>query len=101
MITQARLASRTVFRQFVQGSYLLVPIAALVLGAQVAVGRAEAPRVLPPGKVPNDIRLQPLKDLEGYFPFTPYRTAEEWSKRSERVRRQILVALGLWPMPTK
>ncbi|MES2570774.1 MAG: acetylxylan esterase, partial [Verrucomicrobiota bacterium] len=26
---------------------------------------------------------------------------EAWEKRAERVRRQILVAEGLWPMPTK
>ncbi len=63
--------------------------------------RAEAPRVLPVGQQPNDIRLQPLKDLDGYFPFTPPESKAEWEKRAERVRRQILVSQGLWPMPTK
>jgi dienelactone hydrolase len=48
-----------------------------------------------------DIRLQPLKDLNGYFPFNPPRTLREWEQRKESVRRQILVAAGLWPMPTK
>lgn len=62
---------------------------------------ADAPRVLPPGKLPNDLRLQPLKDLDGYFPFTPPKTRAEWEKRAERVRRQVLVSQGLWPMPTK
>lgn len=65
------------------------------------VGLAEAPRVLPAGQVPKDRRLEPLKDLNGYFPFTPAKTKEEWEPRAERVRRQILVANGLWPMPTK
>ncbi len=60
-----------------------------------------APRVLPEGKLPNDARLQPLKDLDGYFPFTPPKSKAEWEKRAERVRRQILVSQGLWPMPTK
>jgi dienelactone hydrolase len=62
---------------------------------------AEAPRVLAEGKLPDDIRLQPLKDLDGYFPFTPPASKAEWEKRAERVRRQILVSQGLWPMPTK
>src|SRR4030095_14792562 len=60
-----------------------------------------APRVLPEGKLPQDARLQPLKDLDGYFPFTPPRSADEWARRAERVRRQMLVSLGLWPMPTR
>jgi hypothetical protein len=50
---------------------------------------------------PKDVRLQPLKDLNGYFPFTPPKTREEWERRAEYVRRQILVSQGLWPMPTK
>lgn len=63
--------------------------------------RAAAPRVLPAGKLPNDVRLQPLKDLDGYFPFTPPASKAEWEPRAERVRRQILVSQGLWPMPTR
>ena len=59
---------------------------------------ADAPRVLPAGKLPSDTRLQPLKDLDGYFPFTPPTSKADWSKRAERVRRQILVSQGLWPM---
>ncbi len=62
---------------------------------------AAAPRVLPEGKVPNDSRLEPLKDLDGYFPFTPPSSKAEWEKRADRVRRQILISQGLWPMPTK
>src|SRR5512138_1722665 len=61
----------------------------------------EAPRVLSAGTLPNDIRLKPLKDLDGYFPFTPPKSKSEWEKRAERVRRQILVSQGLWPMPAK
>src|SRR6266496_4418384 len=62
---------------------------------------AAIPRVLPEGKLPNDTRLEPLKDLDGYFPFTPPASAAAWEKRAERVRRQILLSQGLWPMPTK
>src|SRR3990167_1792966 len=62
---------------------------------------AEPARVLPPGQAPNDRRLGPMKDLNGYFPFSPPATKAAWLERAERVRRQILVATGLWPMPTK
>ena len=53
------------------------------------------------GALPNDVRLQPPKDYDGYFPFTPPKTKAEWDKRAEFVRRRILVAEGLWPMPTR
>jgi dienelactone hydrolase len=42
-----------------------------------------------------------VKDLDGYFPFQPSGTPEEWAKRAERIRRQMQVTLGLWPMPAK
>ena len=71
-------------------SFLLAPI---VL--------ADAPRVLPEGAVPKDKRLGKLKDLDGYFPFVPSKTKEAWAARAEQVRRRILVANGLWPMPQK
>lgn len=74
--------------------------ALLVLAAGVPLS-AEPLRALPEGKLPNDARLGPLKDLNGYFPFTPPAQAEDWEVRAERVRRQILVTLGLWPMPSK
>src|SRR5437773_2078063 len=73
---------------------------ALSIAATADVAAA-APRVLPEGKLPNDIRLEPLKDLDGYFPFTPPASKAAWETRAERVRRQILVSQGLWPMPTK
>lgn len=49
----------------------------------------------------DDVRTQPLKDLNGYFPFAPPSSVEEWESRRNEVRRQILVAAGLWPMPEK
>jgi len=49
----------------------------------------------------EDVRDQPLKNLKGYFPFHPPKTVKEWESRREQVRQQILVAAGLWPMPTK
>lgn len=72
---------------------------ATVIGASAA-GSAP-PRALPEGKLPKDARLEPPKDLDGYFPFTPPSSRAEWEKRADRVRRQILISQGLWPMPTK
>lgn len=59
---------------------------------------ADAPRVLG-DKLPADQRLQPLQDLDGYFPFRPSATRAAWEARAPQLRRQLLVALGLWPMP--
>jgi len=66
-----------------------------------SVGATAGPRVLPEGKLPDDARLEPLKDLDGYFPFTPPKSKAEWTPRAERVRRQILISQGLWPLPEK
>jgi dienelactone hydrolase len=62
---------------------------------------AAAPRALPAGQLPNDARLAPPKDLNGYFPFTPPKSKEVWPDRAAFVQRQMKAALGLWPMPTK
>lgn len=73
---------------------------ALLLAAALAL-EAAGPRVLPEGKTPADTRLAPLKDLDGYFPFDVPQSKEEWAPRAERVRRQVQVSQGLWPMPEK
>jgi dienelactone hydrolase len=62
---------------------------------------AATPRALPEGKLPNDARLQPPKDLNGYFPFTPPTSREQWNTRAEKLKRQMLLSQGLWPLPTK
>jgi dienelactone hydrolase len=62
---------------------------------------ADVPRVLPAGALPDDARLAPPKNLDGYFPFAVPKSKADWDKRAEYVRRQILVSQGLWPMPTK
>ena len=85
--------------------YLFGTLVAAAISVAVAVApstaRADAPRVLPAGQLPDDSRLGPLKDLNGYFPFTVSPSPEAWHDRAEKVRRQLLVATGLWPTPTK
>ena len=48
-----------------------------------------------------DARREPLKDLNGFFPFAPPATREAWEARREQVRQRVLVAEGLWPAPSK
>src|SRR5438034_1395921 len=59
-------------------------------------------RALPAGQAPDDVRLGELRTLNDYFPFKPVGDAEAWSKvRAPEIRRQVLIATGLWPMPTR
>lgn len=53
------------------------------------------------GGKPTDARLGPPKTLNGYFPFTSPKTKEEWTERRRKVRTQLLVSQGLFPMPEK
>ncbi|MEM7392081.1 MAG: hypothetical protein AAF492_06995, partial [Verrucomicrobiota bacterium] len=62
---------------------------------------AEIPRVFPEGQQPDDHRLGPLKNLNGYFPFQPVASKEEWEKRAAELKKQVLIANGMWPPPTK
>lgn len=74
-----------------------------VLWAICLAGQAgfAAERVLPAGESLKDARLQPPKDLNGYFPLAVPANLSEWEARAKFVRQQALVSLGLWPMPTK
>ena len=66
------------------------------LGAQ-----GELWRVLDRPGGPADQRLKGAVTLDGYHPWKPPGDLTAWKKRREKVRRQILVAAGLWPMPPK
>lgn len=70
-----------------------------VVACTSGIGLAAGPRVLPEGQLPDDVRLGPLKNLNDYFPFDPPETREAWEARARKLRRQLLVALGLWPLP--
>lgn len=79
----------------------LATIAAAGTFGSTRTSFADVPRVLDAGSLPADQRLGTLKDLDAYFPWTPSANASEWNQRAEYVRRQLKVATGLWPMPTK
>src|SRR5262245_12763398 len=59
------------------------------------------------GEPAKDKRLGPPKTLDPRFDaakqflWTPPATKEDWEKRRQVLREQVLVANGLWPMPEK
>jgi len=55
----------------------------------------------PSSYAPKDSRIGAIKDLDGYFPFTPSTSVEAWNERRQFVLRQMQVACGLWPMPER
>lgn len=81
-------------------SHLVLAIVIAFTFSTIHQAFAKAPRLLGYGERPDDQRLEPPKDLNGYFPFTPSGTRDAWNQRAERKRRALKVALGLWPMPS-
>jgi dienelactone hydrolase len=73
----------------------------LLTGSNLSHAANASLRALPEGQLPDDRRLAPLKDLDGYFPFEPSATPEAWQARAQVVRRRLAVSLGLWPMPER
>jgi len=63
---------------------------------------ADSPRIFSAGKLPDDIRLGKLRSLgDSYFPFQQVDSPAAWEKRASELRRQVKVATGLWPLPTR
>ncbi|WP_439625746.1 alpha/beta hydrolase family protein [Gemmata sp.] len=50
---------------------------------------------------PTDARLGAPRTFNDYIPFSPPQTKEAWEARRTKLREQLLVANGLWPMPEK
>ena len=71
----------------------------MIIGAMAPVVIAAPPQLTPEGELPADSRLEPLKDLNGYFPLQVPSSKARWEIRAESIRRRILVSQGLWPMP--
>ncbi len=82
----------------VLASSVLALIVVHSLGLPVA---SAADRVFADGQLPNDARLGELKDLNGYFPFEVPEGKAAWEARAEELRRRVLVATGLWPLPER
>ena len=70
----------------------LLCVAGLML---IATASAADLKVYEDGSAPNDRRLQPLKDLNGHFPFDVPDSAELWQARAGDLRQRVLVSTGL------
>lgn len=74
---------------------------AVVAWLCTSAAQAQLPRVLPDGTAPEDVRFTRPRTLDDYFPMSPVTSAADWPGRQEAIRRRILVAAGLWPMPAR
>ncbi len=71
---------------------LVIPTVALAFDTQLFPDKAR----------PEDRRLTVVRTLNDKdFFLQPPTTRQAWEARRQRVREQLLVALGLWPMPNK
>lgn len=77
------------------------PLLALALLFSVPVLAEPPPRALPVGQLPDDHRLGALRTYNDSCNFDPPATLAAWKVRAERVRRQVMVSLGLWPLPAR
>lgn len=77
----------------------------LAIGSVFTLGSApvsaDDSRVYEQGKRPSDSRLQDPKDLNGYFPFTVPEGKAAWEQRASELRRRVMIATGIWPLPEK
>ena len=85
-------------RSLHRGFFVLFAVSSLF----IADIRADVSRVLPDGQRPNDARLKPQRTLnDADHPWVPPTTREDWEQTAQRLREQVLVATGLWPLPQK
>ena len=95
-----RMAKDRLFR--LKSAALISFLLAFIGARGAGFAGTQLPRALPQGQPPNDARLQPLEGFwTGHFARKPCATPAEWTARAARVRRELAVALGLWPMPEK
>lgn len=79
-----------------------VPVVVLTLWSLVhGTSYGDDTLVYSNGDLPNDSRLADPIDLNAYFPFRVAESRGEWQARSEHLKRQVLVATGLWPLPDR
>jgi dienelactone hydrolase len=72
-----------------------------LLAGPLAAAEPDPSRVLPPGQLPDDARLGKPKTLNDSFPMTVPASKDAWEARRRELREQVLVALGLWPLPER
>src|SRR5947209_8183572 len=81
---------------------VLLALLLVLSAAQLAAADADPTRVLPPGRKPADRRFNPPRTLDDRdFFFHPPTTLQQWQARRQALREQVLVAVGLWPLPER
>ncbi|VTU02267.1 Acetyl xylan esterase OS=Rhodopirellula maiorica SM1 GN=RMSM_02599 PE=4 SV=1: AXE1 [Gemmataceae bacterium] len=80
---------------------LAVSAAAVATPWALAADEGDPTNVFTGDLKPTDVRLGPPRTLNDYIPFVPPKTKEAWEARRTKLREQLLVANGLWPMPEK
>ncbi len=88
-------------RQFGTAVVVLVAAVASTASGEALAGEPKPLNALAEGKLPEDRRLGRLRTLNDYFPMQVPETVEAWQRRREQLQRQVRVALGLWPWPTR
>ncbi len=97
------------FGRLIKMSRMLIPMLYSVLSLALPLGLANAAtqdsvstRVLPADKLPEDARLKSLRHLSvDYFPFRQVESLVAWESRAKKLRRQVELATGMWPRPTR
>jgi hypothetical protein len=77
------------------------PVARAAGGWQPPAEPPSAARVLAPDEPSSDRRLGPIRTLDTHCPFSPPTSLDAWRARAADLRRQLRVALGLWPWPAR
>lgn len=80
-------------------SLILVAVACLSYANDIRA-QGDPLRVSPDGMAPNDSRLGPLRNLNDHLhPWSPPTSRDAWEAEAQRLREQLLVSNGLWPLP--
>lgn len=79
--------------------YFWLSVLAIVVSVDAAA--ADPIRVYEPGQQPNDKRLEPPKDLNGYFPFEVPASKGEWEARAAALKLRVKIATGIYPEPKR
>jgi hypothetical protein len=77
---------------------LLAVVTQSLRGADPVAGDSA---VADPAAAHPDARLTVRTLNDAYHPWTPPESLAEWEQEKSRIQRQILVAVGLWPLPEK
>src|SRR5262245_15512973 len=89
-------------RAFLAGLAALSIVAAAGGAMDGRAGSAELWQVRPAGAGFDDGRVAAARDLDHPVVFTPaFASKADWMTRADALRRQVRVALGLWPWPER